>query len=555
MLRALAIHNFAIIDELDLRLNSGFTVITGETGAGKSILVDALGLLLGDRAESTLVAAGRKQAELSATFSLDGLDAARFWLEEQAMDEAEDLIIRRVISADGRSRAWINGRSATVSQLAELGAMLVEIHGQHEHQLLEKPDTQRRILDQQVDGKIVRLTIDAHSQWQKSRCALDAFEQEAGDPEQLELLRYQCRELNELNLADDEYAELELEQERLARSDDIRLAAARALAALDQDDAPSVRGLLHEALAALAPVGEVHRELGEVAGMLEEARINIDEAFTGIERIGETETGNPERLAEVNRRLERTLDLARKHRVNPEEIPALTASLNDRLDRLEHQGERREQLEKELAAAEKAWHSQAEILSRARRQAGQALAETAADCLARLGMEQARLEFQVTPDPTSAPAAHGFDRISIEFSANPGQPARALSRVASGGELSRVALALMIATGHRQGPTTRIFDEVDAGVGGETAHAVGQFLRQAAGEGQALCVTHLAQVAACADHQLRVVKQNDSGTTTTQIEHLDEEGRHREIARMLGSADSETSLAHAAQMLQTARAR
>ena len=549
MLRALAIRNFAIISDLELRLDTGFTVITGETGAGKSILVDALGLLLGDRAESTLVASDSKQAELSATFVLDGLTAARAWLEDQAMDEDDELIIRRVLSADGRSRAWINGRSATVGQLSELGAMLVEIHGQHEHQLLEKSDTQRRLLDQQLDGDLLQPVVSAHKQWHDIRLALDGFEREAGDPEQLELLRYQCRELNELNLAKGEYDELEAEQERLARSDDIRLAAARAVAALDQDDAPSVRGLLQDTLAALDQVRELHGELAEAATILEEARINVDEAFATIERIGENETGDPERLAEVNRRLERTLDLARKHRVNPQDLPELTASLSDRLDRLENQGDRREHLERELAEAEQTWRNHAEKLSQARIKAGQELASSAAECLARLGMEQARLEFYVNSDPDAPPSIRGLDRVSIEFSANPGQPTRPLARVASGGELSRIALALMIATGHRQGPQTRIFDEIDAGVGGETAHAVGQFLRRAAGDGQALCVTHLAQVAACADHQIRVAKYSKDGATSTRIEPLDSGDRQKEIARMLGSAESRKSLEHAAEML------
>ena len=549
MLRALAIRNFAIISDLELRLDTGFTVITGETGAGKSILVDALGLLLGDRAESTLVASDSKQAELSATFVLDGLTAARAWLEDQAMDEDDELIIRRVLSADGRSRAWINGRSATVGQLSELGAMLVEIHGQHEHQLLEKSDTQRRLLDQQLDGDLLQPVVSAHKQWHDIRLALDGFEREAGDPEQLELLRYQCRELNELNLAKGEYDELEAEQERLARSDDIRLAAARAVAALDQDDAPSVRGLLQDTLAALDQVRELHGELAEAATILEEARINVDEAFATIERIGENETGDPERLAEVNSRLERTLDLARKHRVNPQDLPELTASLSDRLDRLENQGDRREHLERELAEAEQTWRNHAEKLSQARIKAGQELASSAAECLARLGMEQARLEFYVNSDPDAPPSIRGLDRVSIEFSANPGQPTRPLARVASGGELSRIALALMIATGHRQGPQTRIFDEIDAGVGGETAHAVGQFLRRAAGDGQALCVTHLAQVAACADHQIRVAKYSKDGATSTRIEPLDSGDRQKEIARMLGSAESRKSLEHAAEML------
>jgi DNA repair protein RecN (Recombination protein N) len=552
MLRALAINNFAIISELELRLEAGFSAVTGETGAGKSILVDALGLLLGDRAESTLVAAGSRQAELSATFDLDGLPHARAWLEDQAMDEDDELILRRVISADGRSRAWINGRTATIGQLAELGEMLVEIHGQHEHQQLEKPDTQRRLLDGEVAAAKLEAVTDAFDRWRNAQQELEQFEQDAGDADQLELLRFQCRELDALGLREGEYAELEQEQERLARSDEIRLAAGRATAALDQDDAPCVRSLLHEALHELGRVGEFEPRLAEAAAMLEEARINIDEAFALVERVGEEEFGDPERLAEVNRRLEQCLDLARKHRVETRELPALTASLSQRLDRLEHQGERRSELEQNLSEAEQTWRRAAEALSQARSKAAGILSASAGDCLAELGMERASLEFRVEPDHDSPPKRHGLDRVTIAFTANPGQPARPLARVASGGELSRVALALMIATGHRQGPHTRIFDEVDAGVGGETAHAVGRFLRQAAGDGQALCVTHLAQVAACADHQLRVVKTSQKSGTTTAIEQLDAEGRQREIARMLGNAESDTSLAHAASMLAAA---
>ncbi len=549
MLRALAIRNFAIISELDLKLEPGFTAITGETGAGKSILVDALGLLLGDRAESSLVAPGCKQAELAATFTLEGVPHAREWLEEQAMEEDDELLLRRVISADGRSRAWINGRSATIGQLGELGALLVEIHGQHEHQQLEKPDTQRRLLDGEIPPDLVTAVAESFGDWRSAQQELERFEQEAGDPDQLELLRFQCRELDELNLLDGEFDELEKEQERLSRSDDIRLAAGRATAALDQDEAPSVRGLLHEALQELGRVGEFEPRLAEAADMLEEARINVDEAFAMVERVGEEEAGDPERLAEVNRRLQKSLDLARKHRIEPGELPALAVSLGERLDRLEHQGERRGELERAVEAADRTWRQHAEALSKARAEASRSLSARVCECLSELGMDQASLAFQVTPDADSTPTVHGRDRVAIEFSANAGQPPRPLARVASGGELSRVALALMIASGHRQGPHTRIFDEVDAGVGGETAHAVGRFLRQAAGDGQALCVTHLAQVAACADHQLRVIKYSEKGATTTRIEQLGAKARKTEIARMLGSAESSTSLAHAEEML------
>lgn len=549
MLRHLAIRHFAIISEVEIDIEPGFTAITGETGAGKSILVDALGLLLGDRAESGLIAEGHKQAELEAVFSLAEGDPARQWLEEQALDEADELILRRVLTAPSGSRAWINGRSATVGQLAELGSRLVEIHGQHEHQQLEKPAVQRRLLDRQCDVETLEAVADGYRRWQAAREALDELEADVGDADQLDLLRFQVRELSDLALSEGEFQALEQEQERLARSDDVRLAVASAGSALDSEQGPGARSLLHRAIQALEPVRALEPELEEAAKMLEVARINIDEAQAGLERMGSEDEGDPERLATVNRRLEKALDLARKHRIQPNDLPALTARLSERLDSLENQGERREELAQAVERSESEWRAAAEALHRARGQAAETLSEAITARLADLGMDTARLRFNVAADAEASPSSHGMDRVHIEFSANPGQPLQPLSKVASGGELSRVALAVMIATDGRDGPKTRIFDEVDAGVGGETAHTVGRFLREAAGTGQAMCVTHLAQVAACADHQLRVRKDRDKDATAMLVESLDEAARQREIARMLGSADSDKSLAHAGELL------
>lgn len=549
MLRHLAIRHFAIISEVDIDIEPGFTAITGETGAGKSILVDALGLLLGDRADSGLIAEGHEQAELEAVFTLGDDDPARRWLADQALDEGGEVIIRRLLTAPSGSRAWINGRSATVGQLADLGQHLVEIHGQHEHQQLEKAAVQRRLLDRRVDSDLVEAVVDAFGRWREAREALENLEREAGDAGQLDLLRFQSRELGDLGLATGEYEALEREQERLARSDDIRQAVARAGGALDSDDAPSARSLLREALSAIEPLREIEADLGEAAGMLEEAGINIDEALATLERIGNSDEGDPGRLDSVNRRLEKALDLARKHRIEPAELPNLEKELADRLERLENQGERRRELESAVERAARTWADAAAGLSEARQAAARAVSDETTKRLEALGMDAARFRFRVEPDDSAAPAAHGHDRVSIEFSANPGQPLQPLARVASGGELSRVALALMLATDRLEGPGTRIFDEVDAGVGGETAHVVGRFLREAAGEGQAMCVTHLAQVAARADHQLRVSKRHEGDTTALDVASLDTPSRQREIARMLGSADSERSRAHAAELL------
>jgi DNA repair protein RecN (Recombination protein N) len=553
MLRALSIRHFAIIESLELTFEPGFNAITGETGAGKSILIDALGLILGDRADSTLIASNRDQAELSASFDLAADSEALAWLQDQALDEDDQLIIRRLLSSQGSSRAWINGRSATIGQLAELGALLVEIHGQHEHQQLEKPETQRRLLDQQLDGALIQAVKSACAAWQSALDALEQFELEAGDPAQLELLRFQHRELETLGLNSGEYEELEAEQERLARSDEIRSSAAQAANALDQDDSPSVRGLLLEAGHAIDRVRELDPHLDTIAGLLEVARINVDEAISELERFDELESGDPARLDHINRRLEKSLDLARKHRVQPVELPALTTRIGERLALLDNQDERRQQLETRVATALKQWRQAADALSQARKQAAAALSEKVNQRLAELGMDQARIAIEVQPSGQDRPGPHGQDRISIEFSANPGQPLRSLSKVASGGELSRVSLALMIASRPSQGPLVRVFDEVDAGIGGETAQVIGRFLRQVANGGQTFCVTHLAQVAACAEHQFQVRKSSSAGITEITVQALDEPQRIGEIARMLGSAASDSSQAHAREMLESAR--
>jgi len=549
MLRHLAIRHFAIISEVEIEVPPGFTAITGETGAGKSILIDALGLLLGDRAESGLIAADSEQAELEAVFTLTEGEPARRWLAEQALDEGEELIIRRVLTASSGSRAWINGRSATVGQLAELGGLLVEIHGQHEHQQLEKPATQRCLLDRRIEQELVAAVAGHYERWRKARTDLSEFDNEAGDPQQLELLRFQVRELTDLDLAEGEFEALELEQERLARIDEVRLAIATAGNALDSDDGPNARAQLLQALAALEPVRELEPGLQETARMLEEARINIDEALAVLEREEIEDDGDPERLVAVNRRLETALDLARKHRVSPAELPALSDRLGQQLERLENQGERRKVLNEAVSAAEMDWQNAARALSEARLQTAGTLSEAVGERLAALGMDNARLEFAVTSIENAEPSPHGRDRIRIEFSANPGQPPQTLSRVASGGELSRIALALMVSSDGGEGPNTRIFDEVDAGVGGETAHVVGRFLHEVAEGGQAMCVTHLAQVAARADHQLRVVKRSQGDGTALRVEALDAGQRRSEIARMLGNADSKKGLAHAAELL------
>lgn len=553
MLRALSIRDFAIIERVELEFDAGFSVISGETGAGKSILIDALGLLLGERASLGQVAAGQAQADLSAEFDLPTRAGAVEWLQAQALAEEDGrLIVRRVVSAEGGSRAWINGRSATVGQLAELGAQLVEIHGQHEHQLLARPAVQREILDRQIDAAVLAGVGAAFESWRRAESERQAFERECGDPAQLELLQFQHRELVALALQPGEYEALEQDQERLARSDEIREGLARARAALDNDNAPSARDLLLEAASALERLAHLDSRLAEVASVLAEARINVDEAIGGLERVSGDEAEDPQTLDRINRRLEKCLDLARKHRLRAEELPQLTAELGHRLDRLSHQDEQRRVLDRSVDLALISWREAAEVLSAQRREAASVLADQVAERLSALGMAQSKVCIEVEARAEATPTPFGCDSIRILFSANPGQPPQALQKIASGGELSRISLALMIAARPQSYAPARVFDEVDAGIGGETAHVVGRFLREAAGSGQAFCVTHLAQVAARADHHYRVEKSTGDGVTRISVQALDDSGRERELARMLGSRDSASSLAHARELLRTA---
>lgn len=551
MIRSLAIRNFTIVDSLEITFDAGFGAITGETGAGKSILVDALGQLLGDRADSALVAEGAPRAELSAVFDVAGPDAdAARWLQEQEFD-SDEVILRRVIPAEGGSRAWINGQPATIGQLRDLGGRLVEIHGQHEHQRLADPVHQRRWLDRHVESDARTAVADAARAYDDCKQELNRLIERFGSAEDLDLVRYQLRELDELGLTEGEFAELETEHRRLASVDELQRAYADGLAGLEGDPGGAA-ALTHRAHRALDGLRDREPALGEVLELLDTARVHLDEAVSALHRLAESLESDPERLAQVDERLSRAHALARKHGVEPEALVRIRADLAERLAGREDFDSRRGALEDRLADAEQAWRERAEALHRARTSAAERLAARVMDALAELGMADAHLRFDVRADDDARVSAHGADRVEILFSANPGQSPRPLKQVASGGELSRLGLALIIAGGEGEPGRVRVFDEIDAGVGGETAHAVGRFLRQAAESGQAFCVTHLAQVAARADQQFRVIKRAEADATRVDVERLDRDARITELARMLGSADADTSRQHAEAMLADA---
>jgi len=551
MLRSLAIRDFTIIDRLELAFEPGFGAITGETGAGKSILIDALGQLLGDRGESTLVAEGCKQADLTAGFELSRKHPARAWLREQALTvEGELLLLRRVIPADGASRAWIDGQPATIGQLRELGALLVDIHGQHEHQRLMDATYQRKWLDRQLADKVQEEVADRARRHDDAVAALEAMIREAGSDD-AEMMQFQLAELDRLDLQENEFEQLEIDQRRLASVDELKRAYADALEAISGEERAAA-GLAHTAKRSLESLSDREPEIAEILEMIETAQVNLDEAGNALQRLTESLENDPARLEQIEQRLARAISLGRKHRVEPNDLPDVRASLARRLERVDQFQSERDGAEKAVERTRDAWRESARELHKARVRAAAGLSKKVAHALSQLGMVDARLTFDIEFEPEAKVSASGADRVEILFSANPGQSPRPLKRVASGGELSRLSLAMIIGAAERAEGRVRIFDEIDAGVGGETAHAVGRFLKQASDTGQAFCVTHLAQVAARADYQLRVVKQPESASTHVSIERLDSDQRIVELARMLGSADSETSRRHAESMLGNA---
>jgi len=549
MLRSLVISNFTIIDRVELEFEPGFAAITGETGAGKSILIDALGQLLGDRAESTLVADGARQADLSAAFELTGDQPALAWLKHQALeDEAGHLLLRRVIPADGASRAWINGQQVAIGQLREIGALLVEIHGQHEHQRLMDSGHQRDWLDRQV-AKAIRTAVAETASSYRARCrALETLIEQAGGTD-AELMQFQLEELDRLGLAEEEFQQLEIDQRRLASVDELQRGYAEALESLD-GEGPSATGLAHKAQRTLEGLSDREPGLVEVLEMIATAQVNLDEAGSALQRLNNALESDPDRLQHVEQRLTRAISLARKHGVEPAALPEFHAKLREKVESIAQFQVEREAGEKEIATALKQWRESAAALHAARISAAQKLCDNAGAALTELGMGDARLEFDIELDPEAPVSPIGADHVEMLFSANPGQSPKPVKRVASGGELSRLSLALIIAAGEQARGRVRIFDEIDAGIGGETAHSVGRFLKQASAAGQAFCVTHLAQVAARADYQLQVDKRTAGRSTRIAIRNLDRTARVTELARMLGSTDSETGRRHAESLLK-----
>lgn len=557
MLHELSIRNFAIIDDLNLSLSEGMTVLSGETGAGKSILVDALGLVLGDRADSDTVRDGQQRAEISAVFTLDDTEAAQNWLADRSLDDGDECLVRRVVPRDGRSRNWINGSPASARDLKALGECLVDIHGQHAHQSLLRQDTQRDLLDTHAACATLRETL-AETAAGLRDTDKRIRELEGADDDgnlRLDLLRYQVDELRALDLGDNEIAELEAEHQRLANAERLIADSQHAMALLAESEEGAASDLLARTARLLNELAELDPQLATSAEMAESARIQVQETADGLRRAVDGFELDPARLAQVESRLEAVQDLARKHHCTPAELPEVTAKLTTELAELEGAEGKLEALREEHAGLLERYREQAARLSDARASAAEALAAEVTAHIRELGMPQGIFEISVAHDPEAHPAPSGTDRVAYRVSANPGQAPRALEKTASGGELSRISLAIQVVAATANRVPTLIFDEVDAGIGGGVAEIVGQLLRQLGGGGQVLCVTHLPQVAAQAGQHLNVSKRIEAGHTRTLIEPLAPDHRIEEVARMLGGVDiTERTRAHAREMIERAAA-
>ncbi|MBX3724660.1 MAG: DNA repair protein RecN [Xanthomonadales bacterium] len=555
MLTHLSVRDFAIVESVELGLAAGLTVVTGETGAGKSLLVDALLLLSGGRADSTVVRSGAERAELSAGFDLSALPDVRDWLAENDLDDGEDCLLRRVVRVAGASRAWINGRQVTLQTLGDLAARLVGIHGQHEHQSLLARSSQLDLLDRHGGHGSLRAQVaDAAARWQALARRCRALEQRGGaDPERLDLLRHHLDELKAHALTREALAALEQEHHRLSHQGETLAACAGARDLLDGDDEGSLLAGLARARQLLDRAQAGDPALVGVLQSLATAQLELGEAVRSLDAHLDGAETDPARLARVEAQLSRLHDLARKHRVAPADLTGqrdrLAAELEDALGADQQLSE----LAGELSRTRGEWLALATRLSAARAAAAERLGTEVTALMAELGMAGGRFEVALEPAAAQSPEAAGLERCEFMVCANPGQAPRPLRKVASGGELSRIALAIQVATLGEDPVPTMVFDEVDSGVGGAVAEILGRKLRRLGGHAQVLCVTHLPQVAAQGQHHLSVRKLASDGQTRTQVLPLAADHRIDELARMLGGVRiTPETLAHARQMLASA---
>ena len=556
MIMNLQVRDFAIVDRIDIEFEPGMTVLTGETGAGKSILVDALGLVLGERGNAQLVRDGAKRAEFAAEFDVSSLPVVAAWLEEQALDLDGECLLRRVINADGRSRAFINGNSVPLSQLKAIGELLLDIHGQHFHQSLGRREIQRDLLDH--FGGLLDQRAEAATHFIEWKSLAERFEElanaEADRASRLDLLTFQLQELDSLALRADEIAELNNERQKLQNSGRLAEGANSALEGLFDNDAGNANSLVADALRAIEPLAEIDTALEPVLEMLNSASIQVAEAADTLRRYGEALDMDPARRDWVEERLDAIQTISRKHRVKADELGELSDRLRAEHDELSHAEERGRELEEQAAAARSEFLKRARALSKGRHKAAAGFEAAVTDAMHGLGMPGGVFKVAMTTLGDDAAKPWGIDNIEFLISANPGQAPQSLAKIASGGELSRMSLSIQVIASDGSAIPTMVFDEVDSGIGGGVAEMVGRRLQELGANRQVLCVTHLPQVASLADQHFRISKVTDGKSTRTRVHGLGKDERIEELARMLGGVEiTRKTLDHAAEMLAGAR--
>ena len=553
MLTQLHVRNLAIVDEVEVEPARGMTALTGETGAGKSILVDALGLVLGDRTDSSVIRHGSERAEISAGFNIHDNDPVKAWLAEQDLDMDGECQLRRIINREGRSRGYINGQPVPMQSLRELGEQLVDIHGQHEHQSLLRTSVQRELLDAFGGHQaLLDKVADRYRQWKTAQAELNACVQNETDRDaRLDLLRYQLHELESLGLTAGEINSIDEEHGRQANAGRLLEACQQGLSRLDADDGDSAYSLVARTLDELNELAQLDSGLAETARLLNEAAVLVQESIHALRDYAERLEIDPQRLQWLEERIGILHDLARKHQCSANKLPEVEETLRRELDAIEHADEHRETLRARLSEREQSYLGAAKQLSTKRKKSAQAFAKQITDAMQTLGMAGGIFDVAVSTRKDRTFGVYGLDDIEFLVSANKGQPLQALSKVASGGELSRISLSIQVISAGNDAIPTLIFDEVDSGIGGGVAEIVGEKLRGLGALRQVLCVTHLPQVAALADHQLQISKLSSDDSTRIRIRTLGEEERVDELARMLGGVKiTRQTREHAREMLE-----
>ncbi len=559
MLEHIQIRDFTIIDSLEISFKQGLTVMTGETGAGKSILIDALGLILGNRADPGMIRHGCQRAEIQAEFSITEDSKPAKWLSRQELDSDGECLIRRTISNNdknsARSKAYINGFMVSLNQLRELGDMLIDIHGQHEHQSLMKVDKQGEILDTYANNDdLLEHLRSLYRQWQSLKQQLDKLQQTDTERNaKYELLKYQVEELDRLDLTVNELQELDAQHKRLANANHLRLEVHSLLMQISENDEHAITHQLSQQSSKLEQLTARDSKLSAVSEQLNTIYLQLQETSSDLRRYLDGLEIDPQLLQSVEQRLSDIFDIARKHHVNTQELPELHKNLKAQLADLDDLENRSEEIESRLKAVETEYQKCATRLSSSRKRAADTLAGHVNDKLKQLGMAGSSIEIRFIPIKKQ-PSPYGAEKIEFFVATNPGQPAKPLTKIASGGELSRISLAIQVSLSDTINVDTMVFDEVDVGIGGSIAEVVGKQLRSLGGKHQILCVTHLPQVAALGENHLLVNKTSEHGRTRTNITELQNESRIEEIARMLGGIKiTEQTRAHAREMIESAQ--